>query len=333
MAVSLRRNAASGTDLRGRPPAPAATYPETPRPPGGVRRRRGGASRVHPALWLFPLPAVVLYVVFFALPTLQAFQYAVTDWDGYSAAFKQVGLGNFSTITTGDDLFRNALFNNIKFLLVVVVLQTALSLLLALLLQRNSKSSTTLRALYFLPTILSSVSVAFVWKFMYDPNFGLINQTLGAVGLDGAKSAFLGNDSMAIYWVALCQVWAHTGQLMVIFIAGLQQIPEELYESADLDGAGRWQRFRYVTWPMVAPATAIVIAYTTIQSFKAFDLILGLGGNPPKTSMDILSTRIYTTFTNSQFGYAAAESIVFMLIIALVSFLQRRAVRLTQPAA
>lgn len=333
MAVSLRRTSASATDLRGGQPAPAATFPETPRPSGGVRRRRGGASRVHPALWLFPLPAVVLYVIFFALPTLQAFQYAVTDWDGYSAVFRQVGLSNFSTIATGDDLFRNALFNNIKFLLVVVILQTALSLLLALLLQRNTKSSTALRSLYFLPTILSSVSVAFVWKFMYDPNFGLINQTLGAVGLDGLKSSFLGNDATAIYWVALCQVWAHTGQLMVIFIAGLQQIPAELYESADLDGAGRWQRFRYVTWPMVAPATAIVIAYTTVQSFKAFDLILGLGGNPPKTSMDILSTRIYTTFTNSQFGYAAAESIVFMLIIALVSFLQRRAVRLTQPGA
>ena len=117
---------------------------------------------------------------------------------------------------------------------------------------------------------------------------------------------------------------------MVIFVAGLQQIPEELYESASLDGAGTWNRFRYVTWPMIAPATAIVVAYTTIQSFKAFDLILGLGGNPPKGSLDILSTRIYTTFTNSRFGYAAAESVVFMVIIALVSYLQRRAVRLTQ---
>lgn len=301
--------------------------------PSRRRRRRRGATRVHPALWLFPLPAVVLYVIFFALPTLQAFQYSVTDWDGYSAAFRNVGLHNFTTIGTNDDLFRTALFNNVKFLLVVVVLQTILSLLLALLLQRNSRTSTALRALYFLPTILSSVSVAFVWKFMYDPNFGLINQTLGAIGLDGAKSSFLGNSNMAIYWVALTQVWAHTGQLMVIFIAGLQQIPAELYESADLDGVGRWQRFRYVTWPLVAPATGIVVAYTTVQSFKAFDLILGLGGNPPKNSMDILSTRIYTTFTNSQFGYAAAESIVFMLIIALVSFLQRRAVRLTQPAA
>jgi raffinose/stachyose/melibiose transport system permease protein len=298
------------------------------RPSAGGRRR--SPTRVHPALWLFPLPALALYAVFFAVPTLQAFQYSVTDWDGFSAAYQNVGLKNFTTIATSDDLFRGALTNNLEFLLVVVIAQTLLSLVLALLLQRNSRSSTTLRALFFLPAILSSVSVAFVWKFMYDPNFGLINQALGAVGLDGLKSSFLGDDTKAIYWVAIAQVWAHAGQLMVIYIAGLQQIPEELYESASLDGASQWQRFRYVTWPMVAPTTAIVVAYTTIQSFKAFDLILGLGGNPPKGSLDILSTRIYTTFTNSKFGYAAAESVVFMVIIALVSWLQRRAVRLTQ---
>jgi raffinose/stachyose/melibiose transport system permease protein len=293
-------------------------------------RGRQSLTRAHPALWLFPLPAVALYVVFFALPTVQAFQYSVTDWDGASPVYKNVGLSNFKNILTNDDLFRGAFTNNMKFLLVVVVLQTVLSLLLALLLQRNSRSSTGLRALFFLPAILSSVSVAFVWKFIYDPNFGLINQVLGGLGLDGLKSSFLGDESQAIFWVAFAQVWAHAGQLMVIFIAGLQQIPIELHESASLDGATQWQRFRYVTWPLIAPATAIVIAYTTIQSFKAFDLILGLGGNPPKSSLDILSTRIYTTFTNSQFGYAAAESVIFMLIIGLVSVLQRRAVRLTQ---
>ena len=291
---------------------------------------RKSRTRVHPALWLFPLPALALYVIFFALPTVQSFQYSLTDWDGISSVYKNVGLGNFTQILTNDDLFRGALTNNLEFMLVVVILQTGLALLLALLLQRNSRSSTGLRALFFLPAILSSVSVAFVWKFMYDPNFGMINQVLGDIGLGGLKSSFLGNGSQAIYWVSLAQVWAHAGQLMVIFIAGLQQIPVELHESASLDGVSPWQRFRYIVWPLIAPATAIVMAYTTIQSFKAFDLILGLGGNPPTGSLDILSTRIYTTFTNSQFGYAAAESIVFMLIIGLVTLLQSRAVKLTQ---
>jgi raffinose/stachyose/melibiose transport system permease protein len=294
------------------------------------RRRRGRAARVRPTLYLFPLPAVLLLVVFFAVPTVQAVQYAITDWDGFSATYDNVGLGNFTRALGNDDLFRNALTNNLKFMVVVVAAQTALSLFLAVLVARNSRANVFLRALYFFPTIISSVSVAFIWKFVYDPNFGLINRTLSAVGLDSLRSSFLGDDQAAIYWLALTQIWFHTGQMMVVFVAGLHAIPSEFYEAAEIDGAGRWARFRYITWPMVAPATGIVVAYTTIQSFKAFDLILGLGGNPPKPSLDILSTRIYTTYANSHFGYAAAESLLFMLLIGLVTFAQRRALRLTR---
>jgi raffinose/stachyose/melibiose transport system permease protein len=265
---------------------------------------------------------------------VQAVQYATTDWDGFSPDYESVGADNLVKLATGgDSLFTNALTNNLTFLLVVVVLQTLLSLGLALMLLRNSKVSVFVRSVYFLPAILSSVSVAFIWRFIYDPNVGPINQALGAVGLESLQSGFLGDPDQAIYWVAMTQVWAHAGQLMVIFIAGLQQIPEDLYEAARLDGAGRWQQFRHVTWPLVAPTTAIVVAYTTIQSFKAFDLILGLGGNPPRGSLDILSTRIYTTFTNSEFGYAAAQSLLFMVIILAVTVLQRRALKLTQKGA
>ncbi|MFP5336845.1 MAG: carbohydrate ABC transporter permease [Actinomycetes bacterium] len=298
----------------------------------GGRFRRGArrsATRAHPALLLFPVPALVLYLFFFAVPALQAIQYSVTDWDGFSATFSNVGIDNFTRALTNDDLFTNALVNNLKFMLVVVVFQTFFALMLAVFLVRNSRSSVLLRALFFFPTILSSVSVAFIWKFVYDPNFGLGNRVLGAVGLESLQSSYLGNDAVAIYWVAVTQVWFHAGQMMVIFIAGLQAVPPELYEAAEVDGAGPWSRFRHITWPMIAPATAIVVAYTTIQSFKAFDLILGLGGNPPKFALDILSTRIYTTFVNGQFGYAAAESLIFMAFIAAVVVAQRRILKLT----
>lgn len=293
-------------------------------------KRRRGATRPHPALLLFPVPALTIYIFFFFVPTLQGIQYSVTDWDGFSAEYETVGLGNFARIATGDNLFTNALTNNVKFMLVVVVFQTFFALLLAIFLVRNTRGSVLLRAIFFLPTILSSVSVAFVWKFIYDPNFGLGNRVLGSVGLDGLQSAYLGNDSTAIYWVAVTQVWFHAGQMMVIFIAGLQSVPGELYEAAEVDGAGRWTQFTRITWPMIAPATAIVVAYTTIQSFKAFDLILGLGGNPPKYAMDILSTRIYTSFADSDFGYAAAESLVFMAVIVAIVVAQRRILKLTQ---
>jgi len=298
--------------------------------PDPRRRRRRGSARVPAPLYLFPVPALAIYVVFFAIPALQAIQYSVTDWDGFSAEYDSVGLGNFQQIAGGDNLFVNALGNNLKFMLVVVVFQTIFALLLAVLLVRNTTGSTLLRGLFFFPTVLSSVSVAYIWKFIYDPNFGLANSVLEAVGLDSLTSSYLGNDAAAIYWVSIVQVWFHAGQMMVIFIAGLQSVPSELYEAAELDGASRWKQFTSITWPMIAPATAIVVAYTTIQSFKAFDLILGLGGNPPKSSLDILSTRIYTTFANSEFGYAAAESLIFMLFIAAIVVAQRRLLKLTQ---
>src|SRR6478609_10853592 len=309
------------TTLKPASPSEAPTLP-TPEKPDGRN-----PMAAHPALWLFPVPALVLYVTFFVIPTIQGVIYAVTDWDGFSPTAQFVGLDNFVTIFTSDDLFRNALSNNIKFMLVVVVFQTIFSLVLAVFLSKNSKSSVALRSVFFFPTILSSVSVAFIWKFIYDPNFGLANSVLRTVGVDGG--AYLGNDAQALYWVAVTQVWFHSGQMMVVYIAGLQAIPKELYEAAEMDGANRWQQFKSITWPFVAPATSIVVAYTTVQSFKAFDLILGIAGNPPKAALDILSTRIYSTFANSEFGYAAAQSIIFMAMIALVTWLQRRLLRLT----
>jgi len=315
------------TETAGPLQAPPQSPPRT-RPKGRIRKRR--PNRIAPTLYLFPLPAVALLAIFFAVPLLQAFQYAVTDWDGFSPTFNYVGLDNFTRALTNDALFTNALTNNVKFMLVVVVFQTAFSLLLAVLLTKNSRPNIVLRALFFFPTILSSVSVAFIWKFIYDPNFGLANSVLGAVGLEGLQSAYLGDDDLALYWVAVTQVWFHAGQMMVVFIAGLQGIPQELYEAAEVDGASRWQRFRAITWPMIAPAMTIVVAYTTVQSFKAFDLILGIAGNPPKASLDILSTRIYSTFANTEYGYAAAESVLFMAMIVLVTVLQRRVLKLTQ---
>ena len=294
------------------------------------KRTRSGATKVHRAMYLFPLPALALFIFFFAIPTVQAFQYAATDWNGFSPDFRNVGFDNFGRAATGDSLFANAVVNNLKFMLVVVFAQTMLSLMLAVFLTKNTRTNILLRALYFFPTILSSVSVAFIWKFIYDPNFGLINQGLQSIGLENMTQGFLGDDQFAIYWVAITQIWFHTGQMIVVFVAGLQAIPAELYEAAEMDGASKWQQFKSVTWPLVAPAMGIVVAYTTIQSFKAFDLILGLAGNPPKASLDILSTRIYTSFANSEFGYAAAQSVLFMLFIGAVTFAQRRVLRAVQ---
>ncbi|HKG49946.1 MAG TPA: sugar ABC transporter permease [Actinomycetales bacterium] len=272
-------------------------------------------------------PALVLYGWFVLWPSLQSLRYSVTDWDGVSPTYRIVGLDNYERLLTADTIFRQAAGNSLKFMLAVVVVQTALSLVLALALQRNSRSSVSLRALYFFPTILSSVSVAFVWSFVYDPTLGLLNSALEAVGLTSLQQPWLGDQRMAIFYLAVVQIWFHAGQMMVVFIAGLQQVPQELFDAADVDGASRWQRFRFVTFPMLRPTMVIVVAYTTIQSFKAFDLVFASTGGGPNHATEILSTLIYTTaFRSFAFGYAAAQSVIFMVLIAAVTFFQQRAV-------
>ena len=243
--------------------ATTLTSPSQAKPPQGTAdtTRSPGPQPDGAASGALAVPDLrILYVAFFVIPTFQGVVYAVTDWDG-SSPTRVRRPGQLHHHSPSDDLFRNALSNNIKFMLVVVIFQTIFSLALGIYLTKNTKSSVALRSLYFFPTILSSVSVAFIWKFVYDPNFGLINTVLGAVGLDRFQSAFLGNDNQAIYWVAITQVWFHVGQMMIIYVAGLQQIPQELYRSAEIDGGRPLAAVPLRHAADGRPATAIVMAY------------------------------------------------------------------------
>lgn len=279
------------------------------------------------SLYLFIFPGLFMYLLFFVYPTVNGLFLSFTDWNGFGEKH-WIGFENYGKMLFNDDIYRLAFSNNLKFMLAVVVFQTLFSLVFSTILVKNSKSNIFFRALYFFPTILSSISVAFIWSFMYNPNVGVINNMLGKAGLEGLAQNWLGNPELAIFSIAFVQVWAHTGQMVVIFVAGLQSIPEELYEAVYLDGATRWQAFVNVTWPMVAPAATIVVAYTTIQSFKAFDLIFALTGGGPAYSTEILSTYIYhSAFQGSEFGYAAAQSIGFMVIVAIITLGQFKLLR------
>ena len=266
----------------------------------------------------------MIYAALYLYPVISNFRYALTKWDGIVEP-EFVGLRNLQNLFTNDDLFLKVFGNNLEFTFLVVIFQTGLSLLFATFLLKNSRGSIALRTLYFFPTILSSVSVAMIWLFLYDPNVGVINTTLTKVGLDSLALNWLGSESTALYAIAFTQVWFHTGQMMVIYIAGLQQIPAELYEAAEVDGASRWQQFRNVTWPMSIPTTIVVMAYTTIQSFRAFDLIFAMTQGGPNNSSNIFAVLIYqTVFSELRIGYAATQSIFFIIVLVFVTILQRK---------
>ncbi len=270
------------------------------------------------------LPAAILFGLFYFVPFIANLRYSLTKWDRISDP-EYVGVSNFVNLLTNDDLFYKVLGNNLRFTFLVVLFQTLFSLIFALFLVKNTRANIALRTLFFFPTILSSVSVGMIWLFMYDPNFGAVNLFFTKLGLEGFALNWLGSEGSALYAIAFTQVWFHTGQMMVIYIAGLQQIPQELYESASMDGATRWQQFKNVTWPMSIPTTIVVMAYTTIQSFRAFDLIFSMTQGGPNNSSNIFAVLIYqTVFSELRIGYAATQSIFFIIVLVLVTVLQRK---------
>jgi len=280
-------------------------------------------------IWLFLLPGGLLFLVFFVTPTLYGLSLSFTNWNGISPHYNWIGVSNYTNMFTNDSVFWEAVQNTFKFVATTVILQSLFSLIFALLLLRNTRTNVFFRTLFFFPTILSTVSVAFIWMFIYDPNIGILNTALGDVGLTAWQHDWLGNKVIAIFCLAMVQVWAHTGQLLIIYLAGLQQIPQEYYEVAKIEGANRWQTFWRVTWPLLVPVTTMVVAYTTIQSFQAFVLVFALTNGGPGNATEILGTYIYhQAFMNNHFGYAAAISVVFMIIIAVLTMGQFGILRL-----
>ncbi|OUM94209.1 MAG: ABC transporter permease [Thermobacillus sp. ZCTH02-B1] len=278
-------------------------------------------------IYLFVLPALILYGIFVLYPAFYGLYVSFTNWDGLSAGYEFVGFRNYRNLLMYDTIFAKSVVNNLKFMLFVVIGQTTLSLVFALFLVRNTKANIALRTLYFLPTILASVSVAFIWAAMYDSNFGMIKAILGLFGVQNGPG-WLADPDIAIYSVAFAQVWAHTGQLMIIFIAGLQAIPADLFEVAAIEGASKFQTFRLVTWPLIAPAAAIVIAYTTLQSFKAFDLVFAMTRGGPNNATEIIATFIYRlAFQSYKFGYASAASMLFLVFVAAITIIQFKLLR------
>jgi raffinose/stachyose/melibiose transport system permease protein len=287
---------------------------------GGRRRFRRAGS---PALW-FAAPAIAIYGLIVIYPSLAGAVYAFTDWTGIGAAH-WIGLQNFKSLFTDDQSF-GALVNTLKLTVVVVIVQNSIGLLLALGVHTSIKSRNLLRTVFFAPAVLSPVVLAFLWKYMFNPapDAGL-NALLGFLGLDFLQQNWLGDPNVALWAIAITVIWQFTGYSMVIFLAALQGIPEELEEAAALDGAGRFQRFRHVIFPLLAPAVTINLTLSTIGGLKIFDQVFAITNGGPGYSTETLSTLIYKqAFVFGAFGYSTAVALVLTVLVAGLALLQLR---------
>jgi raffinose/stachyose/melibiose transport system permease protein len=287
------------------------------------RRRPGRRSQAarEPALW-FALPAMLVYLVVVIYPSLAGAVYAFTDWSGVGGA-DFVGLDNFERIFTDDQSF-GALRNTVLLTIFIVVVQNAIGLALALGVHSRIRSKYVLRTIFFAPAVVSPVVIAFLWKYLFnpDPDSG-INALFGFFGLDFLQQDWLGNPSLALWSVGFTVVWQFAGYSMVIFLAGLQGVPRELEEAAALDGAGRWQRFRNVVLPLIAPAVTINLMLSTIGGLKLFDQVFAITNGGPGYSTETLSTLIYKqAFVFGSYGYSTAVALVLAILVAAVSLVQ-----------
>jgi raffinose/stachyose/melibiose transport system permease protein len=264
------------------------------------------------APWLLALPGIAALFAFHFVPIVFGGYYAFTSWDGARAAW--LGLGNFREIAH-DEATRGALWHTIELAFCFVVLVNAIGLALALGLNRAVKSRHLLRSLFFAPVAVSPLAIGFIWLWIFDYQ-GALNRVLGAVGLSSLKRAWLSNPSTAIWTILIVLIWQFSGLAMVLYLAGLQGISDELYEATLVDGASGWFRVRKVVLPLLAPAMTVCTTMTLIIGFRVFDQVMALTQGGPVGATETLTTQVYKqTFFLGRFGYGASLALILTALI------------------
>jgi multiple sugar transport system permease protein len=272
------------------------------------------------AAGLFLLPNLIGFLIFTAIPVGAAFVLAFYDYDLLLGA-SWAGLENFREMFTVDRVFRAALFNTVYFTAVSVPLSVVLGLATAILVNQALRGVVIFRSIFLLPYVTVTVALSLVWKWLYLPDIGLINSVLGAFGVDGP--AWLTSQTWAMPALILMSVWKGFGYNMVIFLAGLQGIPDHLYDAAKVDGATAWRRFLNVTLPLLSPTTFFVVVISVISSFQVFDQALIMTNGGPGTATTTLVLYIYQKgFQSFDMGYAAAVALVLFAVIFVFTVVQ-----------
>lgn len=290
---------------------------------GAALRRGPGAKRLRRALigYGFMLPALLLIGLFTLLPFVQGVVLSFQSWDGVGAtAF--VGLNNYQRVFA-DNIFWASMVNVAKFGLIGFLLGNALSLALAVAVNANPIGRTFYRIVYYLPGVFSVVVIGMMFQWILQPTVGILNRALGSLGLEALRHNWLANPATALPAVAGVYVWYHWGFGFLLFLAGLQGVPRELYEAASIDGAGAWERFRYVTWPQLIPVTTIVSILTMLAALQIFGTVQVLTNGGPGYHTEVPTLRIYKeAFDFQRFGVAASMSVVFGSILICLSVVQ-----------
>jgi multiple sugar transport system permease protein/raffinose/stachyose/melibiose transport system permease protein len=296
--------------------APRLTPEGGPRFASPASARPRGRRQDHP-LW-FLLPALAVLVVFFFVPTVFNFVYAFTDWSSFKSGIGFVGFDNFVSLFTSGTLV-DALRVTLVYAVLVAIFQNVFGLALALLLEKDTRLNRAARVAFFVPVIMSALAVGYIFQALLKPD-GALNEILGFFTGTEVGIAWLGDTTWTIVVVALVHSWKWMGLSMLIYLAGLKTISADVLEAGRLDGAGWWQTFRHIRFPLLAPAITFNVATALLGSMNGFDIVQATTEGGPGGTTEILNIFIFRTFGQGLFAQATTMSLVLFLMVTILAF-------------
>ncbi len=268
--------------------------------------------------WLFVGPCLLAFTLVVLVPLIIGIYYSFTDWDGINAEVAFIGLENYIAMFNDSSFIDSFIFTT-KFVAVSVLSINIIGFSLAMLVTRGLKISNSLRTIFFMPNLIGGLILGFIWQFIFRRGFA----TLGAIFDQSWLVGWLSNQETGFWGLVILMSWQMAGYVMIIYIAGIQNVPEELIEAAEIDGANLWDKIKHVIFPLIRPAFTISLFLTMSNSFKLFDQNLSLTRGGPARSTEMLALNIYrTAFNFRQLGVAQAKAVVFLIIVGVVTLTQ-----------
>lgn len=280
-------------------------------------------NKIYP-MW-FAVVALLIYSVLFVLPGLIGIGYSFTDWSSYSNQLHFVGLENFKTVFSADENYLKIIKNTLVFTLGTTIIKNMLGLALAVLLTKSIRLLNFHRGVMFLPSVLSTLILGMIFTSILNPSSGLLNTFLRDIGLEGLAKPWLTSPHYAFPSVMAVDIWRGTGYIMTILIAGILSISQDYYEACSIDGASSWQKFRFITLPLLLPTLATTTVLNVIYGLKVFDMIYALtNGGPGKATTEVLYTAVFKKFGTGQYAIGTALSSVMFVFMVVIGFFMIR---------
>lgn len=273
--------------------------------------------------FIFMVPALIIYLSVIVIPVFYSLFISLFKWNGV-AEMEFVGLGNYITLFTSDPVFLTALKNNLLWIVLTICVTMTVSLGFAVILNKNFRGRTVFRALFYFPAVVAPIAVAIIWRWIYNPNIGFINQFCKALGIN-FKQTWTSDPGASIYAVFFASLWAGIGQPMILFLAGLQGVSPEILEAATIDGASPVKRFFLVTIPLMKQTFVMVSATLITAAMKVYDIVAGLTNGGPNNSSEMLATYMYAQtfqYNNVGMGTTVAVLMLLMMLVVIIPFVK-----------